>query len=72
MEGPLSLVAMLCRTSDRAPEGSRGAEALARELGERRGVEPRYVGTAGDDATALRSCSVSPSFASRPVNGPND
>jgi arginase len=52
VEGPLSLVAMLCRTSDRAPEGSRGAEALARELGERRGIAPRYVGTAGEGRVA--------------------
>ena len=41
----LSIVGMLCRTSDRTDGGARGAEALARMLGERAGVEPRLVGT---------------------------
>ncbi|MBI5104065.1 MAG: arginase family protein, partial [Solirubrobacterales bacterium] len=36
---------MLCRTSDRTADGARGAEALARELAARRGVEARMVGT---------------------------
>jgi arginase len=48
LTAPLALVAMLCRTSDRTPDGARGAEALARELGERRGLEPRMVGTPGE------------------------
>ncbi len=41
----LSIVGMLCRTSDRTDGGARGAEALARMLAERVGIEPRLVGT---------------------------
>lgn len=48
----LSIVGMLCRTSDRTDGGARGAEALARMLGERAGVEPRLVGTAGGGRVA--------------------
>jgi arginase len=44
----LSLVALPCRTSDRAPEGAQGALALAAELGRRRGVDPRVVGRPGE------------------------
>jgi len=43
-----SVVALLCRTSDRTPGGARGAAALARRLARLLGVEPRMVGTAGD------------------------
>ncbi len=48
MDRALSLVALPCRTSDRAPEGAQGALALAAELGHRRGVEPRVVGEPGE------------------------
>ncbi len=48
VDRPLSLVALPCRTSDRAPEGAQGALALAAELGRRRGVEPRVVGEPGE------------------------
>jgi arginase len=41
------LVALLCRTSDRGPEGAAGAEALAQALGERLGAPPRIVGSPG-------------------------
>ena len=41
----LSIVGMLCRTSDRTDGGARGAEALARMLAGRVGIEPRLVGT---------------------------
>jgi arginase len=41
------VVALLCRTSDRGPEGAAGAEALARALGERLGALPRIVGSPG-------------------------
>ena len=41
----LSIVGMLCRTSDRTDGGARGAEALARMLAERAGIEARLVGT---------------------------
>lgn len=43
----LSIVGMLCRTSDRTTGGARGAEHLARLLAERAGIEPRMVGTVG-------------------------
>jgi arginase len=64
MDRPLSLVALPCRTSDRAPGGAQGALALAAELGRRRGVEPRVVGEPGeprvgdfaDDLRASRGC----------------
>jgi arginase len=51
MDRPVSaprLVAMLCRTSDRGPEGAAGAEALARALGEQLGTPPRIVGSPGE------------------------
>ena len=62
MEG--ALVALLCRTSDRTPGGARGARALALELGERLGSEPRIVGAPGEprpapfdgDLRASRGC----------------
>jgi arginase len=47
-----ALVALLCRTSDRTPGGARGARALAAELGERLGVEPRVVGSPGEPRPA--------------------
>ncbi|HEY3190854.1 MAG TPA: arginase family protein [Solirubrobacteraceae bacterium] len=46
MEG--AVTALRCRTSDRTPESSRGAEALARAVGERLGVEARMVGSLGE------------------------
>ena len=48
----LSIIGMLCRTSDRTAGGARGAEALARMLGERAGVEPRLVGTPSEGHVA--------------------
>ncbi|HEV2812755.1 MAG TPA: arginase family protein [Solirubrobacteraceae bacterium] len=59
-----ALVALLCRTSDRTAGGARGARALARELGERLGLEPRIVGSPGEprpapwenDLRASRGC----------------
>ena len=67
MDGAVSdprLIALLCRTSDRGPEGAAGAEALARALGERIGTEPRIVGSPGEprtgtweeDLSASRGC----------------
>jgi arginase len=44
----ISLVVLRCRTSDRTDGAGRGAEALGRSLGERLGMEPRIVGSAGD------------------------
>jgi arginase len=59
-----ALVALLCRTSDRTAGGARGARALAVEIGERLGIEPRLVGSPGepraapwdDDLRASRGC----------------
>jgi arginase len=48
----VSLVVLRCRTSDRTPGAGAGAEALGRELGERMGIEPRIVGSAGDARAA--------------------
>ena len=50
MEG--ALTALLCRTSDRTRGGARGAHALALELGERMGIEPRIVGSPGEPRPA--------------------
>jgi arginase len=49
----VSLVGLLCRTSDRTPHGARGAQALAPLVGKRLAREPRLIGTPGDprDAT---------------------
>ena len=54
MDGTLNtaLVAMLCRTSDRSAETARGVRALAKELGERWGVDPRFIGSPGDPREA--------------------
>ncbi len=43
MEEPLALVALLCRTSDRSPDGARGAAELAEALG-----PAREIGSPGD------------------------
>jgi arginase len=47
-----AVVALLCRTSDRIAGGARGARALALEVGERLGVEPRVVGSPGEPRPA--------------------
>jgi arginase len=41
----VSLVAMLCRTSDRFAGAPRGVETLAPLVGEALGVEPRFIGS---------------------------
>ena len=48
MDGEVRISALLCRTSDRGPEGAQGAQALADVLGERLGVQPRIIGSPGD------------------------
>jgi arginase len=48
----VSLVGLLCRTSDRTPGAARGAEELAPLVGERLGVEPRMIGTPGEPRVA--------------------
>ena len=44
----LSLVGLLCRTSDRTPHAARGVEALAPLVGKRLGREPRMIGSPGE------------------------
>ena len=44
----VSLVGLLCRTSDRTPHAARGVEALAPLIGKRLGREPRLIGSPGD------------------------
>ncbi len=44
----VSLIAMRCRTADRFPGAPQGVEILAPLVGEALGVEPRYIGSAGE------------------------
>jgi arginase len=48
----VSLVGLRCRTSDRTPAGVRGVETLAPLLGPALGVEPRFIGSAGEPRAA--------------------
>jgi len=51
VEGTLTrpaLVGLRCRTSDRTAGAVRGVEALASELGDRLGIEPRLIGRPGE------------------------
>jgi arginase len=48
----VSLVGLLCRTSDRTPHGARGVQALAPLVGKRLAREPRLVGTPGEPRAA--------------------
>jgi arginase family enzyme len=43
-----AVIALACRTSDRHPRGSAGAEALARELASRMGTQARTIGAPGE------------------------
>jgi arginase family enzyme len=43
-----SLIALLCRTSDRTPGAARGAEALARLVAANTGTSARMIGSFGD------------------------
>jgi arginase len=52
VEGSVSLVGLLCRTSDRTAGGARGVQQLAPLLGERLGVEPRMIGSPGEAVSA--------------------
>jgi arginase len=52
VEGPVSLVGMLCRTSDRSPAGAAGTEALTAELAGRVGVEARLIGSPSEAKAA--------------------
>jgi arginase len=48
----VSLVGLLCRTSDRTPHPARGVQALAPLIGKRLAREPRLVGTPGEPREA--------------------
>jgi arginase len=48
----VSLVGLLCRTSDRTPHAARGVQALAPLIGKRLAREPRRVGTPGEPRAA--------------------
>lgn len=60
----LSVVALLCRTSDRIPEGADGARSLAEEIAGRAGTTARMIGSPepvhdgrwDEDLTAARGC----------------
>src|ERR687896_243680 len=60
----VSLIALRCRTADRFPGAPRGVEALAPLVGNALGVEPRFIGSAGevrdtryeDDLRDARGC----------------
>ena len=60
----VSLVALRCRTADRFPGAPRGVEILAPLVAGALGVEPRFIGSAGevretryeDDLTESRGC----------------
>jgi len=64
VDGPVSVVGFLCRTSDRTAGGARGVQALAPLLAEQAGVEPRFIGSPGeprdqswsDDLRESRGC----------------
>ena len=48
----MSLVGLLCRTSDRSEGVARGVQELAPRLGERLAVEPRLIGSPGEARSA--------------------
>lgn len=48
----MRVVAMLCRTSDRAANGAAAAKALAEEIAARADVEPRLIGTPAEPREA--------------------
>ena len=48
MDRPVSVVGLLCRTSDRTPGGARGVQALAPVIADLAGVEARFIGTPGE------------------------
>ena len=64
MDGTVSVVGLLCRTSDRTPGHARGVEALAPLLAEQAGGEARMIGSASEpsdrpwaeDLRASRGC----------------
>ena len=51
MDGQVSVVGLLCRTSDRTPAGARGVQTLAPLVAEQAGTEARFVGSPGEPRT---------------------
>jgi arginase len=59
-----ALIALLCRTADRAPDSGEATQTLAAELGHRIGLEPRLIGSPApssrghfeDDLRESRGC----------------
>jgi arginase len=49
VDGALSLIGMLCRSSERVSGAARGTLALVEELGDRHGVEGRLIGSPPGD-----------------------
>jgi arginase family enzyme len=45
VDGPLTVIGMLCRSSERVEHAAAGTRALAEELAERHDVEPRLIGS---------------------------
>ncbi len=64
MDRPVSVIGLLCRTSDRTPGHARGVRALTPLLAEQANVEPRFIGSPGearrqdwsDDLRESRGC----------------
>jgi arginase family enzyme len=52
VDGPLSVVGLLCRTSDRTPGHARGVAALAPLIAEQAGTTARMIGTPGEPRVA--------------------
>jgi arginase family enzyme len=52
VDGPLSVIGLLCRTSDRTPGHARGVAALAPLLAEHAGTTARMIGTPGEPHNA--------------------
>jgi arginase family enzyme len=52
VDGPVSVVGLLCRTSDRTPRAAAGAAALAPLLADQAGTTARMIGTPADDPVA--------------------
>jgi arginase len=50
VDGPVSVVGLLCRTSDRTPGGARGVSALAPLVAEQAGTTARMIGSPGEPA----------------------
>jgi arginase family enzyme len=52
VDGPVSVIGLLCRTADRTPAGARGVQTLAPLLAEQTGAEHRFIGSPGEPREA--------------------